>query len=202
MARAALVKEHGCAFLSDVDGRIGTGEHRIWLKSDAPYSLVTDDLEEASISALYSRPVAAFWHAHIGIRGDATGANSRNWAGIGLEGLAPYFFHVDAAVRVSFHGEVVADIESSTDVLLTQRLVLQPRIELDFAAQDIVEIGTGAGLTVAELGLRLRDEIRREIAPYVGVSWTHATGRTADFVRAAGEDAGGASFVAGLLLRF
>lgn len=218
-ARAALIKEHGGmthwfvladrlewrsddSLFADVEGWIGTDEHRLWLKADTEYDLGADDLDEASISALYSRPVAPFWDAQAGIRIDAAGPNSRNWAVLGVEGLAPYFFHVDAALLVSFRGEVAAEIEASTDLLLTQRLILQPRAELAFAAQDIAETGVGSGLSEAELGLRLRYEISRAFAPYVGLSWSRKAGATADFARAAGEDIGGPAFAAGVRLWF
>ncbi len=218
-ARAALRREHGGMvhsyfladrlewesdneLLADVEGSIGVDEHRFRLKAETAYALDTDTFEDASVTALYARPIAPFWDAEAGIRFDASGADSRNWAVLGVEGLAPYFFHVDAELLFSFHGEAAANIEATTDVLLTQRLILQPRMELSFAAQDIAATGIGAGLSEAELGLRLRYEIKREFAPYIGLSWSRKIGRTADFARAAGEDPGGAAFVAGLRLWF
>jgi copper resistance protein B len=217
--RRALVKEHGGmahwfvladrleyqsgdAALADIEAWYGTDEHRLKLKAETAYDFAADAFEEAEISALYAKPIAPFWDAEIGLRVDAAGENSRNWAVLGVEGLAPYFFHMDAVLLVSFHGEVAAEIEGSTDVLLTQRLILQPRAELTFAAQDIPEIEFGSGLASAELGLRLRYEISRTFAPYVGLSWERKVGRTADFARAAGEDPGGAAFVAGVRLWF
>lgn len=217
--RKALVREHGGmahwfvladrleyqsndTALADVEAWYGTDEHRLKLKAETAYDLAADDFEEAELSGLYARPIAPFWDAQIGLRVDAAGENSRNWAVLGVEGLAPYFFHVDAALLVSFHGEVTAEFEASTDVLLTQRLIAQPRTELTFAAQDIPEIAVGSGLASAELGLRLRYEITRAFAPYVGLSYERKAGRTADFARAAGEDPGGAAFVAGVRLWF
>lgn len=216
--RRALIKEHGGmthafaladrleyqssdAFLADVEAWIGTDEHRLKFKAETVYDLDADAFEEAELSALYARPIAPFWDLQAGLRVDAED-NGRNWASIGVEGLAPYFFHIDAALLISFHGEVAADLKASTDILLTQRLVAEPRAELTLAAQDIAEAEIGSGLSKAELGLRLRYEITREFAPYIGVSWERKTGRTADFARAAGDDVGGPAFVAGVRLWF
>ena len=109
---------------------------------------------------------------------------------------------IDAAAFVSGHGDVTARIEAEYELLLTQRLILQPRAELNFAAQDIPELRTGAGLSTAEAGLRLRYEIRREFAPYVGVSWTRSVGGTADYVRATGDDPAAVSVVGGVRFWF
>jgi copper resistance protein B len=105
---------------------------------------------------------------------------------------------VQGALFLSDRGELLARAEGTYDLRLTQRLILQPRAELNFAAQDVREIGLGSGLTKAELGLRLRYEIRRAFAPYIGVSYDRRYGRTADLARAAGEGVGGARFVAGV----
>jgi copper resistance protein B len=99
---------------------------------------------------------------------------------------------------VSEEGDVSAEITGTYDVLLTQRLILQPRLDLGLAAQDVPEFGVGAGLNNVEFGLRLRYEIRREFAPYIGVSWVRQLGETADLVRAAGEDVSDLRFVAGI----
>lgn len=221
-AREALVREHGgmrhwflladrlehrlhdgdSAFLADLEGWWGTDEHRLWLKSETEYDVAADEFEKAKVEALYARPVAPFWDVQAGVRVDAAGEGERVWGVVGVEGLAPYFFHVDAALYVSGRGEFAADVEASTDVLLTQRLVLQPRAEVSFAAEDMIDRRTGAGLSTAELGLRLRYEFRREFAPYVGVEWERAVGRTADFARADGEPPGAIHFVAGVRLWF
>ena len=120
----------------------------------------------------------------------------------GVQGLAPYWFEVDAAAFVSDDGDVSARLEAEYELFLTQKLILQPRAELDFAVQDVPELGIGSGLSTAEAGLRLRYEFRREFAPYIGVSWRRAFGETADFTRADGEDVESISFVAGLRLWF
>jgi copper resistance protein B len=117
---------------------------------------------------------------------------------LGIEGLAPYWFEVDAVAFVSNKGDVSARFEGEYDLRLTQKLILQPRIELDLALQDVPEIGLGSGLSAAEAGLRLRYEIAPEFAPYVGVAYERAFGDTAGFRRAAGEEAGGLSLLVGV----
>ena len=119
---------------------------------------------------------------------------------VGLEGLAPYFFEVEPALFVSYKGDVSARFTGSYDLLLTQRLVAQPRLETNVAVQRVEDWGVGAGLNDIELGLRLRYEIRREIAPYVGVNWTQRYGAAADFARAEGGSASEANVVFGIRL--
>jgi copper resistance protein B len=115
-----------------------------------------------------------------------------------VQGLAPYWFEVDAAAFLSTKGDLTARVEAEYDQRITQRLILQPRVEFDLAAQDVPELGIGSGLSTAELGARLRYEFKPQFAPYVGVEYERAFGDTADFRRAEGEDVGGWSFLIGL----
>jgi len=119
---------------------------------------------------------------------------------IGVQGLAPYLFGFEPALYISDRGEVSAQLTASFDLLLTQRLVLQPRFEGAVSLQGDDRFGTGKGVNDIELGLRLRYEIRREFAPYIGVSWGRAFGETARIVRGEGEEEDVLSFVAGLRL--
>ncbi|RME61879.1 MAG: copper resistance protein B, partial [Alphaproteobacteria bacterium] len=137
-----------------------------------------------------------------GVRHDFEPDPSRTFGVIGIQGLAPYWFEIDAAAFISGDGDVSARIEAEYELLLTQRLILQPRVELNFAVQEVEELGIGSGLSIAEAGLRLRYEIDRQFAPYVGFSWNRKIGDTADFARADGEDVGALSFVAGLRMWF
>ena len=221
-SRSALIKEHGGQFsyfvlgdrfeyqsnegspslLFDGQGWWGTDRNKLWVKTEIDYDFDADRFEEAELQALWSRPFARYFDFQAGVRRDFEPDPSRNYAVIGIEGLAPYWFEVDAALFVSGHGDVTARIEAEYDLLLTQRLVLQPRTELNFAVQTVDELKIGSGLSNAELGTRLRYEITRQFAPYVGVNWTRSIGDTADFVRAAGDDPGAVSFVAGLRFWF
>ena len=221
-ARRALYREHGGAtnwfaladrleyqsndgsptVLFDGQGWWGGDRNKLWIKSEVEYDFSEDRFEEAELQALWSRPISRFFDLQAGVRRDFAPDPSRNYAVLGVQGLAPYWFEIDAAAFVSGHGDVTARIEAEYDFLLTQRLIAQPRTELNFAAQDIAALGIGSGLSTAEVGLRLRYEIKREFAPYVGVNWERSVGDTADFARAAGDDPGSVSLVAGVRLWF
>lgn len=158
-----------------------------------------DDLE---LQALYSRAIAPYWNLQAGVRYDIKPDPSRTYLIAGVEGIAPYWFKVNAAGFVSNKGEFRARLEASYDQRITQSLILQPRIEANLAFQDIRAIGVGSGLTDFEAGLRLRYEIEQEIAPYIGVEWRKQTGDTARFSRAAGDDPETISLVAGIRIWF
>lgn len=158
-----------------------------------------DDLE---LQALYSRAIAPYWNLQAGVRYDIKPDPSRTYLVAGVEGIAPYWFKVNAAGFVSNKGEVRARLEASYDQRITQSLILQPRIEANLAFQDIRAIGVGAGLTDFEAGLRLRYEIKQEVAPYIGVEWRKQTGATARFARLAGDDPDTISLVAGIRIWF
>lgn len=158
-----------------------------------------DDLE---LQALYSRAIAPYWNLQAGVRHDIKPDPSRSYLVAGVEGIAPYWFKVNAAGFVSNKGEVRARLEASYDQRITQSLIFQPRIEANIAFQDIRAIGVGSGLTDFEAGLRLRYEIEQEIAPYIGVEWRKQTGATARYARLAGEDPEAISLVAGIRIWF
>lgn len=185
----------------DAQGWLGGDSDKFWFKTEGEQAL-GGDLEEAEIQGLYSRAITSFWDLQMGVRYDFEHGPSRTYGVIGVQGLAPYWFEIDAALFVSEHGDLSARIEVEYDVLITQRLIAQPRAELNFAFQDVDELGVGSGLSTAELGLRLRYEIEREFAPYVGVSWTRSLGSTADFARDDGGNVSSVSFVAGIRLWF
>jgi copper resistance protein B len=214
-ARQQLRQEHGGATISMVmanlaeyqaragggyrwDGQawIGGDLNRFVLKSEGEGSR-RDGLEAAEVQGLYSRAIGPYFNLQGGVRQDVAPLG-RTYATVGFEGLAPYWFDVSGALFLSTKGELLARVEGAYDLRLTQRLILQPRAELNFAAQDTPETRTGSGLSNAEVGLRLRYEVTREFAPYVGVSWDRKVGKTAGYARARGEDIGGAVFVAGV----
>lgn len=158
-----------------------------------------DDLE---LQALYSRAVAPYWNLQAGVRYDIKPDPSRTYAVLGVEGMAPYWFKINAATFLSNKGEVRTRLEGSYDLRLTQELILQPRIETNLSFQDISAIGIGSGITDFEAGIRLRYEIKQEIAPYIGIDWRKQFGDTARFTRAAGDDPSSVSFVAGIRIWF
>ena len=182
--RAGDGREH---YVWDLQGWYGGDLRKLWWKSEGGGELGSNP-EDAEVQALYSRAVTPFFDVQAGIRHDFEPSPRRSHAVVGIQGLLPYVFEIDAAAFVSEEGDLTGRFEVEYDLRIRQRLVLQPRVELDFSAQAIPELGVGAGLGSVEGGLRLRYEIRREIAPYVGVAWQRKRGATADFARAAGDD--------------
>lgn len=189
-------------FLWDAQGYVGGDLNKLWVKTEGEYDFTVDAFEEAEVQALFSRAIGSFWDVQAGVRHDFAPFDDTTYGVLGVQGLAPYLFEVDAAFFVSDRGDITARIETEYEFFLTQRLILQPRAELNFAFQDVAALETGAGLSTAEAGLRLRYEIRREFAPYIGVDFERSVGATADFARAAGEDPSTTSFVAGLRFWF
>lgn len=155
------------------------------------------ELGDAEVQALYSRAIGPFFDLQAGVRFDPE-PDARGHAVLGVQGLAPYMFHVDGALFLSDRGDLTARIEGEYDQRITQRLILQPRLEVELSAQDIPERDLGAGVTKIEPGLRLRYEFAREFAPYIGVEYEAKLGETADIARAAGEDPDGLKLVIGL----
>ncbi len=154
--------------------------------------------EQAEIQALWSHAIDPWFNLQGGVRYDFRPDPERAHLVLGIEGLAPYWFEIDAAAFLSDKGDVTARLEVEYDQRLTQKLILQPRVEFDLSAQDAPEIGLGSGLSNAEAGLRLRYEFVPEFAPYIGVAYDRAFGGTADFRRADGDDVGGWSFLVGV----
>lgn len=161
-----------------------------------------EPIDDAEVQLLYSRAVAPYWNAHVGVRHDFRPDPSRTYAVVGIEGVAPYWFHLSGQLFLSDKGDVRARAEGSYDQRITQSLILSPRAEFNLSAQDMPAIGVGSGLTDVELGLRLRYEVRKEFAPYVGVEWSRKVGDTARYASAAGEDASVVNFVAGIRFWF
>ena len=171
--------------------------NKLWIKSEGRASLEGNGVDDAEIQALYSRAVAPFWNLQGGVRYDIEPDGLAHGV-VALNGLAPYWFEVDASAFVSEKGDLTARIEAEYELPLTQRLILQPRIEANLSAQDIPERETGSGLNSIDAGLRLRYEIKREFAPYIGVEWQGAFGGTRDFIEAAGGEADKTVFLVGL----
>ncbi len=194
------VREGADLYLWDIQGYYGGPTARLWFKSEGEGEWGSAP-EDAEVQALYAKAFAPFWDVQAGIRHDIAGPDTTH-AVIGVQGLAPYMFEVDAALFVSTRGDITARIEAEIDQRITQRLILQPRIEANLAAQDVPLLGVGAGLDQIEAGVRLRYEIAREFAPYIGIEQSWRTGKGADFARARGEDPSATSLVAGIRFWF
>lgn len=177
--------------------RYGGDINRLALKSEGEGAF-DGDLEQAELHALYSRAATPYFDLQLGVRHDFQPRPTRTYATVAVEGLAPYWFDVEAALFLSHKGELSARFKGSYDLRLMQRLVLQPRAEFDLAAQDTPALGISAGFTEAEVGLRLRYEIRREFAPYIGLTYRRRLGDTADLARASGAKPAATQVVVGV----
>jgi copper resistance protein B len=185
-----------------VDGEAWYGKDfdKLWLKFEGEYAHGTFD--DVRTEALWDHAVAPFWDTQLGIRQDAGGDPGRTWAAFGVQGLAPYRIETEATFYLGANGRTAARVQFEYEAAITQRLILQPKLEFNLYGRDDPQRGIGSGLSDAGLGLRLRYEITRQFAPYIGVAWQQHHGRTADLVRAQGERAGSVQFVAGLRLWF
>ena len=190
----------------EIESWLGGDYNKVWLKTEGEWQTSGSSDGDAEVQLLYGRTIAPFWDFQMGVRQDVLFGSGpdreRTFAVIGVEGLAPYWFELTPALFVSDDGDVSFRLEGTYDLLLTQRLVLQPRVEVNAAFQDARKFGVESGFNDLELGLRLRYEIRRELAPYIGVNWLKKLGDTADLARDEGGDTSAVGFVVGLRLWF
>jgi copper resistance protein B len=184
--------------LWELQGWLGYDYRKLWLKTEGEYDTDAGRTGHSEVQLLYSHAVAPYWDLQAGLRRDDVGSEARTYGVIGLMGLAPYWFEVDAAAFVSEQGDVSARLEAEYELRFTQKLFLQPRVELAYSFADDPQMRVGEGVSEASVGLRLRYEWRRELAPYVGVEWARAYGNTATMLRAAGEAREDTRVVAGL----
>lgn len=177
----------------DLDGWIGGDLNKLWLKSEG--DIVDGKVETGEAWALYSRNIATHWDAQAGVRYDIKpdlppslpGAKSHGYLTAGVTGLAPYWFETEAHVFIRDDGAISARLRQENEWLLTQRLILKPRIEVNLNTRKDPVAGLGTGVTEASLGLQARYEIRRQFAPYIDVTYRQTYGETADYARARGE---------------
>ena len=187
---------HGGGVFLDGAAWYGKDLDKLWLKAEGESS--RGRLLDLRTEALWDHAITTYWSTQLGVRHDLGVGPDRTWAALGAQGLAPYWLDTEVAIYVGQGGRTAARVQLEYDALLTQRWVLQPKVELNIYGRDDPRRGTGSGLSDAEFGLRLRYEIRREIAPYVGVAYRQRYGRSADFTRALGEAPDDVQFVIGL----
>lgn len=186
--------EHGAAL--EVEGWYGGDLDKLWWKLEGEHA--GGSLEDYRAEALWSHAVSAYFDTQLGLRHDGGEGPARNWAAFGIQGLAPYWFEVSATGYVGQGGRTAARFEAEYEILLTQRLILQPKLELNAYGKADPARGLGSGLSDASFGLRLRYEVRRRFAPYVGIEWQRRLGSTADYARQSGKSASDRQFVAGI----
>lgn len=184
----------------NVESWIGRDLDRLWVRSEGERR--GGDTDRAELELLWGRSFAPWWELVAGARTDFAPGNERNWAAVGVHGLAPYRLDVEATAYLGSGGGTALRVETTYEVLVTNRWILTPLLELNWHGQTDRPREIGSGLSAGELGLRLRYELRREVAPYLGLTRERAFGRTADLVRAAGRDADDTRLVAGIRVWF
>ena len=184
----------------DAEGWLGGDVDKAWFRTEGERD--RDGTHDARVELLFDRAFAPFWDWQLGARHDFGQGPTRDWVAFGVQGLAPYWFESEATFYAGENGRTAARLEASYDLLLTQRLILAPRVEAQLYGKDDPEQRIGSGLSETELGLRLRYEFTRQVAPYVGVAWKDRYGDTARYARAAGDRAGEVTWLAGIRLWF
>ena len=197
----ARVREGQDGYLFDAQAWYGGDINKLWLKSEVEGSW-GKQLEHAEVQALWSHAINPWFDLQAGVRYDPQPGPNRTHLVLGAQGLAPYWWEVEGAVFLSNKGDVTARAEAEYDLRITQKLILQPRGEVDLSLQDVPELAIGSGLTNASLGVRLRYQISPLVAPYIGVEYERAFGDTRRFLHAEGEDAGGFNLLAGVRFWF
>jgi len=180
----------------DAQGWIGKDLNKFWWKTDG--EIASGDVDNAELQFLYSRSIATYWEVQAGVRTDIKPDPGRDWAVLGVQGLAPYFFELDTALFVSSSGRTAARLNAEYSFLFTQKVILTPEIEINVFGENDSALRIGSGLSDIEVGLRLRYEIRREFAPYIGINWEKKFGTTADYAREDGLDISDTQLVVGI----
>ena len=184
----------------EMEGWYGTDTDKLWLRSEGQHE--DSSFDDSDVEALWSHAVAAYWDTRLGVRNDFGDDPARQWLAFGMQGLAPYWFDLAATAYAGANGRTAARLRADYELLITQRLILQPEFEANFYGKDDPQRHLGSGLSDADFGLRLRYEVRRQLAPYLGVTWTRRFGGTATFARDAGRPVFDRQFVAGLRIWF
>jgi copper resistance protein B len=185
----------------DTKGWIGRDRDRMWFRAEGDVK-DTGRIGEAEAHIFYGKQFSRWWDVVMGVRQDIRPGPAQTWAAVGVQGLAPYWFEVEATGYVGESGRTQARFEIEYELLFTNRLALQPLIEADLFGKSDPERAIGAGLSSTQAGLRLRYEFAREFAPYVGVVWNRKWGKTADIAEAAGKSIANTRIVTGLRLWF
>jgi copper resistance protein B len=182
-------------------GWVGTDYNKLWIKSEGTLQS-NGTLDDGQQQFLYDRAISTYFDLQGGLRSDLDSRPTRNWAAFGIQGLAPYFFDLEVTGYASGEGHLAAKLEASYDLLITQRLILQPQVELNLYSKADPARLVGAGFSDIDTGLRLRYEFSRKFAPYLGVVYQGKFGQTANFARRAGESTSDVRFAFGVRVWF
>ena len=192
--------DEGSTLAWDASGWVGGDINRLWIRSEGERT--NGVTEDAELQLLYGRSISPWWDVVAGVRQDFKPESPQTWAAFGIQGMALYDFEAEATAFIGENGQTAARLEGDYDILLTNRLILQPTAEANFYGKNDPGRGVGSGLANTEVGLRLRYEIVRQFAPYIGITWNRSYGKTADFIRDEGGDVDEARFVAGIRMWF
>ena len=184
----------------DGRARIGYNLNQLWLRSQGQYA--HGKTRDADAELLWGHAVAPYWNVMTGVRHDFGGGPARNWAALGIQGLAPYLFYVEATAYVGPSGRTAARLKSEYDLLITQRLILTPELEANIYGRSDPARRLGSGVSDVSAALRLRYEVRRWLAPYVGIGWSRKFGATAAYARSDHEPVLDHQFMAGVRFWF
>ena len=176
---------------------VGGDRDKLWLKSEG-FARERRRIDDGRHELLYDRAISAYADLQAGVRIDWDSGPGRTWAALGVQGLAPLFFDYDATAYFGDRGRAAARLAVSHDLLLSQRLILQPLVELNFYRKADPRRGIGSGLSDIEAGLRLRYELAHKFAPYVGIAYAGKFGETARIARRAGDPSDSVQFVFGI----
>ena len=165
----------------EIQGWYGNDSDKLWLRSEGERS--HGKLEDGNVEAFWNRNVATFWSTQLGVRHDFGEGPARSWAAFGVQGLAPYWFELEATGYAGAGGRTAARLRAEYELLFTQRLILQPEAEINLYGKNDPQRRIGRGISDVQFSLRLRYEIRRQFAPYVGVNWVRRVGTSADYAR-------------------
>ncbi|MBC7500831.1 MAG: copper resistance protein B [Herminiimonas sp.] len=184
----------------DAQGWVGGDLDKLWIKVDGERS--NGKLGATRTEALWDHAIAPYWGVQAGVRHDFGDGPKRTWAALGVQGLAPYWFDVQATVYVGQSGRTALRFEPEYDLLLTQRLILQPNVKVSLYGKNDPARGIGSGLSDVEAGLRLRYEFSRKFAPYVGVVYNRKFGATARYANESGQATGETRVIGGVRIWF
>ena len=165
----------------EAEGWYGNDENKLWVRTEGERS--RGKLEDGDLEAFWNHNIATYWSTQLGARQDLGEGPKRSWAAFGVQGLAPYWFEVEATGYVGASGRTAARLRADYEMLFTQRLILQPEAEINLYGKNDPQRRIGSGVSDVQFGLRLRYEIRRQFAPYIGVNWVRRIGTTADYAR-------------------
>lgn len=175
---------------------MGKDLNKLFIKYDVEQ--VKNETEELELQALYSRAIDPFWDFQIGVRQDQKPTPTRNWLALGFMGVAPYWFEIDSTLYIGESDQIGLRLEAEYEWMITQRWVLSPEAEFNFHSKNDEATGTGSGLSDSQIGLRLRYEVTREFAPYVGINWNKKYGNTATYAKDEGEKVDSSQLVVGV----